>query len=134
MMSEAKEEMKLTREDEILLMFGEKRKHLNFSKIAGNKKENECAVIQLRNAGYVTVHENGSSRYDRFITISITDNGIIRKNEIERLVNRTTLEKGRDAVTDSWRFVRPSFGRIIEEVIKALVLLGIGILIGARLP
>ena len=62
----------------------------------------------------------------------MTKKGRLRKTELVRLRDRSVLEKGHDAVRKGWKFIRPSVGRIVEEVIKDLVLIGIGILIGVR--
>ena len=64
----------------------------------------------------------------------MTKKGRLRTTELVRLRDRSVLEKDHDAVRKGWKFIRPSVGRIVEEVIKALVLIGIGILIGVRPP
>lgn len=128
-MSEAKEKMEL--KDKILLAtpdIGAMQPH----RLDGGKcKANLNAIRQLRMEGLITAVEDTCGG---FIKFELTDLGKLRKAELSHLQNRTVIEKSSDAVSRGWRFVRPSVGRIVEEVIKALVLLGIGILIGTRLP
>ncbi len=126
--------MKRSLEDRILLQFGDERKHLQTSEIDAERADKEIAISNLVRNGYVTARENGSSRYDKYISVSITTEGKARQKELKRLISRSRSERCRDAVKDILRRIRPSFGRIMEEVIKALILLGIGILIGTRLP
>lgn len=97
----------------------------------GECKANLTAIRQLRMEGLVTAVEDTCGG---FIKFELTDPGRLRKAELVRLRNRSVAEKGGDAVSRGWSFVRPSVGRIVEEVIKALVLIGIGALIGVRLP
>lgn len=97
----------------------------------GECKANLDAIRQLRIEGLITAVEDTCGG---FIKFELKDLGKLRKAELTRLMNRSVVEKSSDAVSRGWRFVRPSVGRIVEEVVKALILIGIGILIGARLP
>ncbi len=128
-MIEAKEMMEL--KDKILLAtpdIGAMQLH----KLDGGEcKANLNAIRQLRMEGLITAVEDTCGG---FIKFELTDPGKLRKAELTRLMNRSVVEKSSDAVSRGWRFVRPSVGRIVEEVVKALILTGIGILIGARLP
>ncbi len=126
--------MKHSVEDKILLQFGNERKHLQTSEIDAERTDKELAISNLVRNGYVTARENGSSRYDKYISVSITTEGKARQKELKQLIARSRSERCRDAVKDILRRIRPSFSRIVEEVIKTLVLVGIGILIGTRLP
>ncbi len=67
--------MKLPLEDKILLQFGDKRKHLQPHEINADGTDKEIAISKLVKLGYVTAHENVSSRYGRYVSISITTEG-----------------------------------------------------------
>lgn len=128
-MTEAKEKMEL--KDKILLAtpgIGAMQPH---RLDGGECKANINAIRQLRIEGLVTAAEDSRGGFVKF---ELTDLGKLRKAELFRLQNRSVVEKSGDAVSRGWRFVRPSVGRIVEEVVKALVLIGIGVLIGIRLP
>lgn len=128
-MSEAKEKMEL--KDRILLATPDIGAMQPHRLDGGESKANLDAIRQLRMEGLITAVEDACGG---FIKFELTDPGKLRKAELVRLQNRSVVEKSSDAVSRGWRFVRPSVGRIVEEVVKALILIGIGILIGARLP
>lgn len=128
-MSEAKEKMEL--KDKILLTTPDIGAMQPHRLDGGECKANINAIRQLRIEGLVTAAEDFRGGFVKF---ELTDLGKLRKAELVRLQNRSVVEKSGDAVSRGWRFVRPSVGRIVEEVVKALVLIGIGVLIGIRLP
>lgn len=113
--------MNLTLEDKILLQFGDKRKHLQPHEIDFYSIDKEIAISNLVKHGYVTAHENGSSVYDRYISISITTEGKARQRELKRQLGRSRSERCRDAIKELWQFIRPSFSRIVEGIIIAVV-------------
>ena len=128
-MSEAKEKMEL--KNKILLATPDIGAMQPHRLDGGECKANLNAIRQLRLEGLITAVEDTCGG---FIKFELTDPGKLRKAELVRLLNRSVAEKGGDAVSRGWRFVRPSVGRIVEEVAKALILIGIGILIGVGLP
>lgn len=128
-MSEAKEKMEL--KDKILLATPDIGAMQPHRLDGGECKANLNAIRQLRMEGLVTAVEDTCGG---FIKFELTDLGKLRKADLVRLLNRSVVEKSGDAVIRGWRFVRRSVGRIVEEVVKALILIGIGILIGVRLP
>lgn len=80
--------MKLPLEDKILLQFGNKRKHLQPHEIDADSTDKEIAISNLVKLGCATAHENGSSRYGRYVSISITTEGKARQKEILQSLNR----------------------------------------------
>lgn len=96
----------------------------------GASETNLNAIRRLRMEGLITAVGDSSGE---FIYFELTDHGKLRKAELIRLQNRSVVEQVRDTIRRTWRFTRPSVGRIVEEVIKALILIGLGVLIGIRL-
>lgn len=123
--------MKMELKDKILLATPDIGAMQPYKLDGGECKTNLDAIRQLRIEKLVTAAEDSRGGFVKF---ELTDLGKLRKAELVRLRNRSVVEKSGDAVSRGWRFVRPSVGRIVEEVVKALVLIGIGILIGVRLP
>ena len=123
--------MKMELKDKILLATPDIGVMQPYKLDGGECKTNLDAIRQLRIEKLVTAAEDSRGGFVKF---ELTDLGKLRKAELVRLRNRSVVEKSGDAVSRGWRFVRPSVGRIVEEVVKALVLIGIGILIGVRLP
>lgn len=108
-------------EDKILLQFGDERKHLQTSEIDAERTDKEVAISNLVRNGYVTARENGNSKYDKYISLSITTEGKARQKELKRLIARSRGERCRDAVKNILYRIRPSFGRIVEGIIIAVV-------------
>lgn len=113
--------MTLTLEDKILLQFGDERKHLQPHEIDADRTNKEIAISNLVRLGYATAHENANTKYDRYISISITAEGKARQRELKRLLDRSRSERFRDAIKDILHLFRPSFGRIVEGIIIAVV-------------
>lgn len=117
-------------EDKILLQFGDERRHLQTSEIDAERTDKEIALSNLVRDGYVTARENGNSKYDKYISLSITTEGKARQKELKRLLGRSCWEQCRDAVKNAWRSSRPSVRRIAEGIIIAvmsgLICFGIG--------
>lgn len=114
--------IKLSLEDKILLQFGNKRKNIQPHEIDADSSAKEIALFHLVKRGYGTAHENGSSKYERYISVSITAEGKERQKELFRLMNRSRHDWFCDGIGYVWRNVKPSTIRIVEEVIGGAIL------------
>lgn len=122
--------MKTTLEDTILLQFGDKRKRLQPHEIEADSTDKEIAISNLVKNGYVTAHENGSTKYGRYISILITTEGKARQHELLRILNRNRSKRFNDRIRWIWRMIKPSTVRIIEEVIAGVVIAVISFWLG----
>lgn len=122
--------MNLTLEDKILLQFGDKRKHLRPHEIEAESTGKEVAISNLVKRGYVTAHENGSSMYDSYVSISITEDGNARQRELLCMMNRSRSERFGDGIRKVWRNVKPSTVRIVEVVMGGLIIAFISFWLG----
>ena len=119
--------MKLTFEDKILLQFGDERKHLQPHEIDADSTGKEIAISGLVKHGYVTAHENCSSRYGRYVSISITTEGKARQKEILQMLNRKWWQRCFDGCKTAVVWCKPHIGQIIIAVLIALILTLLGL-------
>lgn len=115
-MSEAKEKIKL--KDKILLATPDIGAMQLHRLDGGACKANLNAIRQLCIEGFITAVEDARGG---FIKFELTDFGKLRKAELVRLQNRSVIEKSGDTVSQGWRCIRPSVGRIVEGIIIAVV-------------
>lgn len=119
--------MKLPLEYNILLQFGDKRKHLQPHEIDADSTDKEIAISNLVKLGCATAHENGSSRYGRYVSISISTEGKARQRELLRRINRKWWQHSFDGCKTVVMWCKPYIGQIIIAVLIALILTLLGL-------
>ncbi len=114
--------MKRSVEDKILLQFGDERRHLQTSEIDAERTDKELAISNLVRNGYVTARENESSRYDKYISVSITTEGKARQKELLRQLNRKWWQRTLDGCKAAVKWCKPHTSQIVFTVIAGLIL------------
>ena len=118
--------MKTTLEDKILLQFGDERKHLQPHEIDADRADKEAAIARLVSLGYVEARENQSTHYDRYVFLTLTDEGKNRQRELLRLMSRSVMQLWGDSGRTALRWCRNHAGKaawgLLGSVMAGLII------------
>ena len=80
--------------------------------LEGERKENELAILELENEGLVKTVKGQFAQYGRFISVLLTDKGVLKQYQLHKEKSESTSKK----IAKCGKDVAKSIGSTLKDI------------------